>query len=200
MARPWPETDFQRETRLLVRDLKSRARILLGLVALLWVIEIVNFLLGNHLLLLGIHPRSLGGLVGVFLWPFLHAGFFHLAANTVPLVILGWLVMLDRIRDFVLVSATSTLLGGLGVWLIAPAGTVHIGASGVIFGYLGFLLLRGYFQRSPGWIALSLLVGLFYGGVLLWGMVPVPGVSWQGHLCGFLAGALTARSFRRKSC
>ncbi len=199
MARPGLETDFQRETRLLVRDLKSRAKILIGLVALLWFIEIVNLLLGNRLLLLGIHPRSLWGLIGVFLWPFLHAGILHLAANTIPLVILGWLVMLDRIRDFVVVSVTTAVLGGLGVWLIAPANTVHIGASGVIFGYLGFLLLRGYFQRSVAWLMLSLVVGLSYGGVLLWSMVPVPGVSWQGHLCGFLAGVFAARGYRRKS-
>ncbi len=193
------QTDFQREMRLLVHDLKSRAKILLGLVALLWFIEIVNLLLGNRLLLLGIHPRSLRGLIGVFLWPFLHAGIFHLAANTIPLVILGWLIMLDRIRDFVVVSVTTVVLGGLGVWLIAPANTVHVGASGVIFGYLGFLLLRGYFQRSAAWLVISLLVGLSYSGVLLWGMMPAPGVSWQGHICGLLAGVFAARGYRRKS-
>lgn len=189
-------TEFQRETRALVRDAKTRAKILLGIVALMWLAEIADTLLGHRLLLLGIVPRTLVGLRGILFAPLLHAGFWHLAANTIPFLVLGWLVMLDRIRDFVVVTALVMLLGGFGVWLIGPAHSIHIGASGLIFGYLGFLLLRGFFQRSPAWIALAIFVGLAYGG-LLWGVLPtLPGVSWQSHLCGLLAGAFAARRFQ----
>ena len=112
--------------------------------------------------------------VGILFAPLLHGGFGHLLANTVPLVMLGWLVMVRRLSDFFAVTAIVWLLGGLGVWLFAPPHTVHIGASGLIFGYLGFLLLRGYFERSFGSIFLSIVVGLLYGSAI-WGVLLPPG-------------------------
>ncbi len=182
------------ETRTITRELKLHAALLGGLVALLWAIEIFDFLMFRGSLdALGIRPRTIPGLLGIALAPWLHGGFAHLMANTVPFVALGWLILLRRTSDLVLVTLLSTLVGGLGVWLIGSSSSVHIGASGVIFGYFGFLLLRGWFERSVLSIALSLGVGFVYGG-MLWGVLPTQvGISWEGHLFGFLGGVLAAR-------
>jgi membrane associated rhomboid family serine protease len=164
----------------------------------LWTVELVDRLvLGGALDYFGIHPRSLGGLWGILFAPFLHGSFAHLAANTVPLLVLGWLVMLRENWEFYVVTALSALVGGLGVWLLGAPNSVHIGASGVVFGLLGFLLLRGYFERSFPSVFLSLVVGFFYGGVL-WGVLPgQPGISWEAHLFGFLGGVIAARLLAR---
>ncbi|WP_437784525.1 rhomboid family intramembrane serine protease [Sorangium sp. So ce1097] len=182
------------ETRSITRELKLHAMLLGGFVALLWAIEILDFLIFRGSLdALGIRPRTASGLVGIALAPLLHGGFAHLAANTVPFLALGWLIMLRRTTDLVLVTLLSALVGGLGVWLIGAPSSVHVGASGVIFGYFGFLLLRGWFERSAVSIALSLVVGLVYGG-MIWGVLPTRmGISWEGHLFGFLGGVLAAR-------
>jgi len=129
--------------------------------------------------------------------PFLHGSFAHLAANTLPFVTLGWLIMLREISDFFIVSAVTVLVSVLGVWLTGAPNSVHIGASGLIFGYFGFLLLRGYFERSFTSILLSLIVGFFYGS-LIWGVLPSqPGVSWQAHFFGLVGGVLTAQLLGR---
>ncbi|WP_437290560.1 rhomboid family intramembrane serine protease [Sorangium sp. So ce406] len=182
------------ETRTITRELKLHATLLGGFVALLWAIEIIDFLVFRGSLdALGIRPRTVPGLVGIALAPLLHGSFAHLAANTLPFLGLGWLIMLRKTSDLVLVTLLSALVGGLGVWLIGSPSSVHIGASGVIFGYFGFLLLRGWFERSAVSIALSLGVGLFYGG-MIWGVLPTRmGISWEGHLFGFLGGVLAAR-------
>lgn len=177
----------------------SQLGILLWLVGLLWVLELLDlFFLGGSLDRFGIRPRDVDGLSGILFAPFLHGGLGHLVANTVPLLTLGWLVAVRRAAGFVAVTATVVLLGGLGVWLVGGRNTVHIGASGLVFGYLGYLLLRGYFERSFGSILISIVVGLFYGGAL-WGLLPSrPGISWEAHLFGFLAGVLAARLLARR--
>jgi membrane associated rhomboid family serine protease len=180
----------------LKRELKLQWTILLGFVALLWGLEIVDTVLGNSLDGLGIRPRSGAGLVGILLAPFLHGGFAHLAANSVPLLMLGWLVMLRETRHFFVVGIVATLVGGIGVWLVGASNSVHIGASGVVFGFLGYLLLRGYFERRFWPIVGSVLIGLAYGG-MLFGMLPGQvGISWEGHLFGFLGGVVSARLLR----
>ncbi|MGB7086028.1 MAG: rhomboid family intramembrane serine protease [Phormidesmis sp.] len=181
--------------RSIVSEFRLQIQTLLGLVVLLWAIEIIDQLLFKGALdvWFGIHPRTLGGLWGILFAPFLHGNFAHLLANTVPLVSLGWLVMLRETSDWVIVSVITALCSGLGTWLIGAPGSVHIGASGVIFGYFGFLLLRGYFERSVVAIAFSLLVVFLYGSII-WGVLPnQPGISWEGHLFGFLGGILAAR-------
>jgi membrane associated rhomboid family serine protease len=180
--------------RAALRSTRQHLAILLVCLALVWLIELADHLLfGQTLDRLGIRPRSLQGLWGIPLAPLLHGGWAHLMANTVPFLVLAWLVMLRRTRDFFIVTPLVIVLGGLGVWLIAAAGTVHIGASGLIFGYVGYLLARGYFERSFGSILLALVVAVLYGGVL-WGVLPGQrGISWEGHLAGFLAGVLAAR-------
>ena len=173
------------------RTLRTQAIILGSLVAALWVIEAFDAaLLRGALDGWGIQPRTLASLPAIFVAPLLHDGFGHLLANTIPLLILGWLVMVRRTEDFFWASAIALLASGLGIWLIGGANSIHIGISGVIFGLLGFLLARGYYERSAVAIALAVVAFLFYGG-MLWGVLPVQtGVSWQGHLFGFLGGVL----------
>ncbi|MBE9161126.1 MULTISPECIES: rhomboid family intramembrane serine protease [Microcoleaceae] len=187
------------ESKSITRELQSHAAILGGFVSLLWIIEIVDvFLFRGALNSYGVRPRSIQGLEGIIFMPFLHGSFAHLAANTLPFVTFGWLIMLRETRDFFIVSAVTILVSGFGVWLTGAPNSVHIGASGLIFGYFGFLLLRGYFERSFTSIAISLIVGFFYGG-LIWGVLPSqPGVSWQAHFFGFVGGILAAQLLGRK--
>jgi membrane associated rhomboid family serine protease len=139
----------------------------------------------------GIRPRTLDGLLGIIWAPLLHGGWAHLLANTVPFLVFGFLAMAGGIRQWVLVTATIWLLGGLGVWLFGPDAST-IGASGVIFGWLVFLLVRGFFARSGRQILVAVVLLFFWGGVL-WGVLPgQPGISWQGHLFGAAAGVLAA--------
>ena len=181
------------EAKLLAQELKTQAYILGGFVAIFWIVEIVDLLFfGGALAWLGIKPHSLTGLRGILFAPFLHGGLAHLIANTIPFITLGWFVMLQRTSDFFIVTAITMLVSGLGIWLFGTPG-FHIGASSLIFGYLGFLLLRGYFQRNFASILLSVVVGLFYGGLLLGVLPSQPGISWEGHLFGFIGGVLAAR-------
>lgn len=182
-----------KEMKALTRELKLQVTILGSIVALMWGLEILDtFVFAGWLNRYGILPRTVIGLRGILFAPLLHGGFGHLAANTVPFLTLGWLVMLRETSDFWIVTALTMLIGGLGTWLVgAPA--FHIGASGLVFGYLGFLLLRGYFERNVLSVIFSVIVGLLYGG-LLWGLLPAqPGISWEGHLFGFLGGVVAAR-------
>ncbi len=176
------------------QEIKTQAIILATFVAIFWLLEILDqFVFRDSLNYFGIIPHQVIGLRGILFAPFLHGDFPHLIANTVPFLILGWLVMLQETSDFFIVTGLTMLVGGLGVWLFAAPGSIHIGASILIFGYLGFLLLRGYFQRNIPSILLSILVFLLYGGTI-WGVLPSrPGISWQGHLFGFLGGVLAAK-------
>jgi membrane associated rhomboid family serine protease len=180
------------EMRGLVREVKTQILILAVCVGVMWGLEAIDLVLGGFLNQFGIIPRSIVGLRGILFAPVLHGNFPHLIANTIPFVTLGWFVMLRRTRDFFGVTAIAMLVGGLGTWLLAPSNTVHIGASGVIFGYLGFLISRGYFEQRIGSIIVSLIIGIFYGG-LIWGVLPGQmGISWQGHLFGFIGGIVAA--------
>ncbi|MGH3991793.1 MAG: rhomboid family intramembrane serine protease, partial [Pseudonocardiaceae bacterium] len=132
------------------------------------------------------------GLDGVLWAPLLHAGWPHLAANTVPVLVLGFLALAGGVTQFVMVTGTVWIVGGLGTWLIAGGGT-HIGASILIFGWMVFLLVRGFYARSAGQITLAGMLFLLWGG-MLWGVLTgMPGVSWEGHLFGALGGLLAAR-------
>jgi membrane associated rhomboid family serine protease len=164
-------------------------------VAAMWAVHLVNtFLFFGQLSAFGIHPRSMEGLLGILFAPLLHGSFAHLALNSVSFVVLGLLTMLRRRVDFAVVTVGGTISSGLGVWLIGGANTVHIGASGVIFAYLGFLMARGWFERRPGAVVLSFLVTWFFGG-MVWGVLPTVGaaISWEAHLFGFLGGVAIAR-------
>lgn len=164
-----------------------------GFVALLWVIEAYDAATAGRLDAEGIRPRDSEGLLGVVFAPLLHAGWDHLAANSVPLLVLGFLVLATGVARGLAATAVIWVVGGLGTWLVAPERTIHLGASGLVFGFLTYLVLRGFFARSAGQITIGVMVFLFYGG-LLWGVLPgTPGVSWQGHLFGAVGGVLAAR-------
>lgn len=163
----------------------------LVLVALMWVSELVDQVLPLDLDVFGIRPRELGHLQGIVLSPFLHLGWSHLISNTVVLLVLGPLLALTT-RHLWLVTAGVVLLGGLGVWLFGGPGTVHIGASGVVYGYAAFLAAYGFVARRFGQALVGLLVIAVYGS-MLWGVLPVrAGVSWQAHLFGAFTGLLLA--------
>lgn len=197
MSRPENRSLVRQETQAITRELKTQGTILGGLVGVMWAVEIVDLALGGALNSFGIRPHTLIGLRGILFAPFLHGGFAHLIGNTIPFLVLGWFVMLQETSDFFIVSAIAMLVGGLGTWLFGSANSVHIGASGVIFGYLGFLLARGYYERNIPSIFLAVIVGVFYGGAI-WGILPTQiGISWQGHLFGFIGGILAARLFAK---
>jgi membrane associated rhomboid family serine protease len=171
--------------------------VLMALVAMAWIVELGDFLVpGRWLDSHGIQPRTWNGLWGILFAPMLHGSFAHLMANTIPFLVLGFLVMLRGLGTFVGVSLLVIVMGGFAVWLLAPTNTIHIGASGLIFGYIGYLMARGYFERSLGSLAIALLVAVAYGGAL-WGVLPGQiGISWQGHLFGFLSGIASAGLLR----
>ncbi|MGK7885465.1 MAG: rhomboid family intramembrane serine protease, partial [Crocosphaera sp.] len=176
------------------REIKKQVTILGSFVSIFWITELIDiFILQGRLNQYGIKPQSLIGLRGILFAPFLHGGLPHLIGNTVPFLVLGWLVMLQETKDFWIVTALTMLVGGLGVWLFAAPTSIHIGASILIFGYLGFLLLRGYFQRNWPSIFLSVLVAFLYGELVLGVLPSARGISWQGHLFGFLGGVLAAK-------
>lgn len=160
--------------------------------ALLYVIEFVDALLNGRLDAYGIQPLSLGGLSGILFAPMLHDGWDHLAANTIPLAVLGFLTLMTGIKRGLLATAIIWVIGGLGTWLTGGLHTNHLGASVLVFGWLAYLLVRGIFTRSFGQIALGVVILIIYGS-LLWGVLPGdPGVSWQGHMFGAIGGVVAA--------
>lgn len=175
-----------------------RGLILVAAMALLmWVVEVADQVAGGRLDRNGIEPRALDGLDGVVWAPFLHGGFDHLIGNTIPFLLLGFTIALGGLARVAVVTAVVALVGGLGTWLVAPANTVHIGASGIVFGYAGYLVARGVFSRSIGQIALGVVVLAVWGTTLLRGLVPETGISWQGHLFGAVGGVIAARLLHR---
>ena len=185
-----------RTTRQVTRSLRTQAVTLGTMLGAFWLTFAVNFLLGGALTGFGIVPRTTDGLLGILFAPFLHGTLNHLIANTVPYAALGWMVMWRDGRHFLPVTAFAMLGAGLMAWTLGAPGSVHIGASGVVFGYLGFLLLAGVYTRSVSSLVLSLVTAGLWGGLVL-GIAPSqPGISWQAHLGGFLGGIVAARRYR----
>lgn len=164
----------------------------------LWTLEFVDAGLDGRLDGYGIRPRSVDGLEGIAFAPFLHVGFGHLFSNSVMFAVLGVIAYASvTLGRFVAVIVLTTLTSGLGAWALGSPNTVVIGASGVVFGLLGFLLLRGFAERSAGAITVSIMMLLLYGGTISGVLPGTPFVSWQGHLFGFLGGAWAAFLLRR---
>jgi membrane associated rhomboid family serine protease len=167
--------------------------VVLALVVAMWLVEVVDQVAGGRLDGNGIEPREPDGLDGIVWAPFLHADWQHLIGNTIPFLLLGFAIALSGIARVILVTVIVAVVGGLGTWLFAPASTVHIGASGIVFGFAAYLVARGVFSRSPWQLLLGAVVVAVWGATLLQGLVPEEGISWQGHLFGALGGVLAAR-------
>lgn len=178
--------------RSLWQEVWDSAAWILGFVGVLWGIELVNVAFGNRLLVFGILPRTFVGLRGILFAPFLHGSFAHLLANTVPLLVLGSLVLLSGRGAFIRASVIIAIVGGGLTWAFGRF-AYHVGASGLIFGYLGFLVAKAWYERQVLSILIALVAGVLYGGVRLQVLPTTPGVSWEGHLFGFLAGLLAGR-------
>lgn len=189
-----------------VRQLWTRAAVLIGgFVLLLYAIEGWDQIDDRQLDNAGIEPREADGLWGILWAPLLHSGWDHLIGNTLPVLVLGFLALLAGIGRGLAATAIIWIVAGVGTWLTGGDHTVHVGASALVFGWLTFLISRGWFARNVGQIALGLVVLVIYGS-LLWGVLPGQnGISWQGHLFGAVGGLLAGwvlsgneRSIRRR--
>ena len=168
------------------------------LLGIFWAVEIIDVLIaGDALQGYGVRPRNSDGLIGILMAPLLHGDWNHLIANSVPFLVLGALLALRGPKLFAAATVIIWLVAGAGVWVIGRDAN-HIGASGVVFGYLGFHLLASWFERSLKSILIAVGVGVVYGG-LVWGVLPGDAhISWEGHLCGFLGGGLAAKVLTRR--
>jgi membrane associated rhomboid family serine protease len=178
-------------SRILPPNPRQAAIVVGGFVVLLYLIELIDAVLPTNLDRFGIEARTVSGLDGILWAPLLHHGWGHLLANTLPVLIFGFLAMSSGLAQWIAVTATIWVVSGVGVWLIGGDG-VTVGASGLALGWLTFLLVRGIFSRSFAQLLIAVVLFLYWGGTLL-GILPGnPGVSWQGHLFGAGAGVLAA--------
>ncbi len=174
--------------------MKKKAILSLFIVGIFWAIHILNIFLPLNSY--GIHPRHLSGLPGILFAPFLHSGFAHLISNSIPFFVLFLTVEVFYERIAFVITILSAIAGGLLVWIFAREAN-HIGASGVIFSLLGFLLASGVFRKNMKAILIAVVIFFMYGGVLF-GILPTqPGVSWEGHLFGLIAGIVLAYLYRK---
>ncbi|MEM9061567.1 MAG: rhomboid family intramembrane serine protease [Pseudomonadota bacterium] len=174
-------------------------RPILILIVVIWIVEGVNYVTGralNHGL--GLVPRDMGGLIGIVTMPVLHGGLAHAAANTIPLIILGGVALAVAPDRFGLATVAIVGVTGFAVWLLARPGTIHVGASGLVFGWFGYVIALGLIERSARALIGAAAVFLFYGSII-WGALPQTGmaISWEAHLFGGLAGALIAYILRK---
>lgn len=167
-------------------------QVVVGLAAVMWAVEVVDAIVGGDLDQLGIEPRETEGLTGVVAAPFLHDGFGHLVSNTLPFLVMGLVIAFRGAVRVLTVTAIVALVAGLGTWLVAPADTLHVGASGVVFGYATYLISRGVFDRDVLELVIGAAVGAVWGTALLGGLLPEEGISWQGHLFGAIGGVTAA--------
>ena len=191
-----PDPDYTTSERARA-NFRLAAKIALGFVALIWLIELLNGALGLGLERFGVRPRELAGLPGILLAPLLHGGFGHLVANSLPLLVLGT-GMLYLYPNSALKVIPAVYLGpGIAVWLFAKASSIHVGASGLIYGLVSYIFVAGLIRRDRRAIAASMLVYFLYG-TLVWGVLPIrPGVSWETHLAAALIGLALAVALRR---
>jgi membrane associated rhomboid family serine protease len=175
-------------------DRREGILLVLGLATIMWLVEVVDRVLGGRLDRYGIEPHDVDGLAGIVAAPFLHAGWSHLIGNTIPFLALGAVIALSGVARVAAVTVIVAVVAGLGTWLVAPAGTDHIGASGIVVGYASYLIARGAFSRRPLHLVAGLVVLAVYGATLLVSLVPADGISWQGHLFGAVGGVVAARA------
>ncbi len=159
----------------------------------MWFLEAINSVDHDGLdTAAGIVPRNVDHVWAIFTAPFLHVSWTHLIDNTIPFVFMGVIIALWGATRLALVTLIVIVVGGLGTWLVAPAGTDTVGASGIVFGYATYLFARGVFNRSVLEILIGIVVAVVWGGALLASVMPHHGVSWQGHVCGAVGGVVAA--------
>jgi membrane associated rhomboid family serine protease len=187
-------------TRARRRSDREAGLLLVGAMAVvMWVVEVIDQISGGDLEQYGIEPHKADGLVGIVTAPFLHAGWGHLIGNTVPFLVLGATIALSGLLRVAWATGIVALVGGLGTWIVAPSGTDHIGASGIVFGYATYLIARGAFSRNLLHLGVGVAVIGVYGTTLLTGLAPTDGISWQGHLFGGIGGVVAARVLDRRA-
>lgn len=181
--------------------LKGGLGVIVIALAAMWLVEIVDSIaMDDRLESNGIQPRSVSGLDGIVWSPFLHGGFPHLIGNTIPFAVLSGLALTAGVRRYLTASVLIIAIGGALVWTFALGSNEnHIGASGWVFGLFGFLIAAAWIEKKPLSILVALVALFFYGSTILFGFVPRPGLSWEGHLFGFIAGVLTARILATRS-
>jgi membrane associated rhomboid family serine protease len=160
----------------------------------LWGFNIVNWILGSPFNIFGIYPRHILGLLGIIFSPILHKNFNHLFFNSIPLFTLGLAILARGLPIFLEVTGFVVILGGFGVWLFARR-AMHIGASGLVSGYFGYILATAYFDPSATALLLALVVVYYFGSIFLGIFPQEEKISWESHLFGFLAGIGSAFHF-----
>ncbi|HIE98840.1 MAG: rhomboid family intramembrane serine protease [Fuerstiella sp.] len=163
-------------------------------VAIVWAVFVLDAFLPGEFNDFGLSPRSVTGLTGILTMPFLHGGWDHLLGNTVPLVVLLCLLAGSRANTYTIVPQI-VVLGGILLWVFGRGDTVHVGASGLIYGLIAFLIVAGFREGRLVALAIAVFVGFTYGATSISGVLPTvgPGISWDGHLMGAIAGAIVAR-------
>ena len=173
-------------------ELRRGAVVMAGVLAVLWLIELVDTISGHALDGLGIRPWNLVGLLGIIPAPLLHFGFGHLAANSVPLFLMGSVLWAGGRHEFGVATIVPWITSGLLAWLLTPPGAVIAGASGIVMGWMAYLITRGVLTRAAAYLSVGIGTVVLYGSVL-YNVLPLrEGVSWQGHLGGVIGGVLAA--------
>ena len=177
------------------RSVKLRVLALALFISLLWFVRAIDSLLpdGFSAAGVGIVPRTSGGLQGIVIAPFVHASWDHLIANSLPLAILGALILLRGLTEFIFALITSVVISGFGTWMFGEGNVEHVGASGVVLGFIGFLLFRCAFDRRLSTLLITMIVAILYGAGVGTSLIPDTDVSWSGHFFGFLGGFVAAR-------
>lgn len=175
------------------RDPRTNGLLLVAaMAALMWIVEVIDAIAGGDLDRFGIVPRQVSGLDGIIFSPFLHSGFGHLLSNTVPFLLLGFVIAMSGAVRVLQVTAIVGLVAGFGVWLFAGSNTITVGASGIVMGYATYLISRGVFSRRAFELLIGVVVAVIWGGMVLASLLPKDGVSWQAHLFGGVGGVLAA--------
>ena len=172
--------------------------LVVAMAALMWLTEVVDQIGFGDLDAYGIRPRDADGLAEILAAPFLHVGFGHLISNTLPFVAMGAVIALGGFARVALVTLVVALVSGLGTWLVASSNSVHLGASGIVFGYATYLVSRGLLSRRLVELAVGALVVVVWGVGLLQGLLPQERISWQAHLFGAIGGVIAASLFSKR--